>query len=71
MRRSKVLADHALQPGEYEAVEDILLDRIAASLSVGSDLSKYSERRHELLLRILIKVCQLRGLSVEGVPPDE
>ena len=63
--------DHALQPGEYEAVEDILLDRIAASYGVTLDASKYSERRHELLLRILIRVCQQRGLSTAEVPPDE
>ncbi len=71
MRRSKQLASHALQPGEYEAVKDILLSRIAASYGVAFDATQYSERRHELLLRILIRVCQLRGLSTAEVPPDE
>jgi len=71
MRRSKVKLDHALQPGEYEAVEDILLGRIATSYGVTLDASKYSEKRHELLLRVLIKVCNVRGLSTVEVPTDE
>ena len=71
MRRSKQLADHALQPGEYESIEEILLTRIASSYGVTLDPSKYSERRHEVLLRVLIKVCSLRGLSTAEVPPDE
>jgi len=71
MRRSKLILDHALQPGEYEAVEDILLGRIAGSYGVTLEPSGYSEKRHELLLRVLIKVCNVRGLSTVEVPTDE
>ena len=66
MRRSITLADHALQPGEYHALHEALARRIAASYGValnGADAD-------EAILRILIKVAQVRGLKADDTPED-
>ena len=66
MRRSMALPDHALQSGEYHALHEALARRIAASYGValnGADAD-------EAILRILIKVAQLRGLKCDDAPED-
>ena len=66
MRRSQTLASHALQPGEYHELQDRLARRIATSYGValnGADAD-------EAILRILIRVAQLRSVKCDDVPED-
>ena len=66
MRRSRTLASHALQPGEYHELQERLTRRVAPE--VGVDLK--GADADEAILRVLIHVAKLKSLKCDDIPED-